>query len=285
MLPPTALQKMWDIHSLKWNTVHKTWLYASLVFALLSSCALTKEPIRRNDNIPQNASTISDFEIQAAIAHMQKENPLYPLAPKNPEIQKEVNKLADDIQRDIRLERPKHSLIYVRDIFLKWLQIRCPNIEISSPEIQFIEPRRTWEGVIYCELSANIAWRTYTAPLTAKDGVIVQPIHRRTTHVNAMDIATNIRSGMAQQFLQHVRERIAIFLWGEFSKIGVERAHNDIQRVIQEDVEGFKSIGVPMEPSFGIHTEENTTMLIIKILPDGKNDIGLQFFFPKKVSK
>lgn len=40
-----------------------------------------------------------------------------------------------------------------------------------------------------------------------------------------------------------------------------------------------------MEPSFGIHTEENTTMLIIKILPDGKNDIGLQFFFPKKVSK
>lgn len=50
---------------------------------------------------------------------MQKENPLYPLAPKNPEIQKEVNKLADDIQRDIRLERPKHSLIYVRDIFLK----------------------------------------------------------------------------------------------------------------------------------------------------------------------
>jgi CHAT domain-containing protein len=62
---------------------------------------------------------ITEAEVRAAIKEMNIENPLYPLAPKNPEIQKEVNKLADDIQRDIRLERPKHSLVYIRDTFLK----------------------------------------------------------------------------------------------------------------------------------------------------------------------
>lgn len=235
---------------------------------LNSSCQTQQHDAISPAGLTQRYEPTED-EIQKALQYMQKEMPLYPLVPKDPKIQSEIDAIGQDIQRDIRIEKEKHCLDWVHYIFLEALRARIPNAEISSPEIHLIPFDFAEDGVQYAELSAFINGRTYTTRLKALNGAIVQRLTRKVTPVSALEIAQSITTNMTHDFLQHIRTRIALHLIsGDLDEANKIAAQEKIARLIHEDGVWFAAIGQELK-DLHIFIECGSSKTNIKILTNG----------------
>lgn len=76
---------------------------------LNSSCQTQQHDTTSPTGLTQNYEPTDD-EMKKALQSLRQEMPLYPLAPKDPKVQSEVDAIGKDIQRDIRIEKEKHCL-------------------------------------------------------------------------------------------------------------------------------------------------------------------------------
>ena len=76
---------------------------------LNSSCQIQQHDTTSQAGLTQRFEPTDD-EMQKALQYLQQEMPLYPLTPKDPQVQSEVDSIGRDIQRDIRIEKEKHCL-------------------------------------------------------------------------------------------------------------------------------------------------------------------------------
>lgn len=121
-------------------------------------------------------------------------------------------------------------------IFSEALKSRIPNAKISSPEIRLIPFEFAEGGVQYAELSAFINGRTYTTRLTALNGAIVQRLTGKITPVSALEIAQSITKNMTNDFLQHIRTRIALHVVsGDLNTDKIADTHEKIAQLLYED--------------------------------------------------